>query len=445
MKKKYICVLCATAVLNVTGGALPSIAKEPKAKVPTYEESAQNLEIITLSNAIDKSLQASPRLQSAKAGLGAAKGAEQQAGYWANPEISVEAENIAGQKQYEGFESAEVTYGVSQQIEIGGKRSARKNIANKGYTLAELELESTRLNLIRNVMVAYADSVAAQEQVKLAREQKKLAAEVLESVKQRVDAAADPLYQKSKADVAYSTSLIALDKAEREYNVAKSKLSALWGEENTFFNLNSTDFFEISAPDELESINESLKNNPDYLRGDAEFDRSKAELNLEKANAIPDPKINVGVRDFRDGGDQAFVVGVSLPIPVLNRNQGNIAKVQHEMARTSANRQAERIDLATSLNSNWQELQNAYKQAKSLKSSIIPSAEKAFTLARQGYRAGKFPYLEVLDAQRTLSETREQYITTLKQYHSNRAEVERLTAKYMANNTKQGANHEEEK
>lgn len=443
MKKIYIGVLCATTVLSVMGGALPSIAKEPKAKTQTYEEPAQNLETITLSNSIDKALQASPRLQSAKAGLGAALGVKQQAGYLPNPEVSVEAENIAGQNQYEGFDSAEVTYGVSQQIEIGGKRSARKNIASKGYTLAELELESARLNLIRNVMVAYADSVSAQEQVKLARDQKKLAAEVLENVKQRVDAAADPLYQKSKADVAYSTSLIALDKAEREYNVAKSKLSALWGEGSTSFSLNSVDFFEISAPDEIEVINESLKSNPDYLRGDAEFERSKAELNLEKANAIPDPKINVGVRDFRDGGDQAFVVGVSLPIPVLNRNQGNIAKVQHEIARTSANRQAERIDLATSLNSNWQELQNAYKQAKSLKSSIIPSAEKAFTLARQGYRAGKFPYLEVLDAQRTLSETREQYITTLKQYHTNRAEVERLTAKYLVENTKQGENHEE--
>lgn len=443
MKKIYIGVLCATTVLSVMGGALPSIAKEPKANAQAHEEPAQNLEIITLSNAIDKALQASPRLQFAKAGVGVAQGIKQQAGYLPNPEVSVEAENIAGQNQYEGFDSAEVTYGVSQQIEIGGKRSARKNIASKGYTLAELELESARLNLIRNVMVAYADSVSAQEQVKLAREQKKLAAEVLENVTQRVNAAADPLYQKSKADVAYSTSLIALDKAEREYNVAKRKLSALWGEENTSFSLNSVDFFEISVPDNLEAINESLKNNPDYLRGDAEFERSKAELSLEKANAIPDPKVNVGMRDFRDGGDQAFVVGVSLPIPVLNRNQGNIAKVQHEMARTSANRQAERIDLATSLNSNWQELQNAYKQAKSLKISIIPSAEKAFTLARQGYRAGKFPYLEVLDAQRTLSETREQYITTLKQYHTNRAEVERLTAKYLVGNTKQGENHEE--
>ncbi len=442
MKITYISIICAAVALGCIGEPSQVMAKESnKTKAPAYEEPAQNE--IRLSDAIDKALQASPRLQSAQAGLGAAKGTEQQAGYLPNPEISVEAENIAGQNQYEGFDSAEVTYGVSQQIEIGGKRSARKNIASKSSTLAGLELESARLNLIRDTMINYADAVAAQEQVKLAREQKKQAAEVLENVTQRVNAAADPLYQKSKADVAYSTSLIALDKAEREYNVAKSKLSALWGEENTSFSLNSADFFEISVPDEFESINESLKNNPDYLRGDAEFDRSKAALSLERANAIPDPKVNVGVRDFREGGKQAFVVGVSLPIPVLNRNQGNIAKVQHEIARTSANRQAERIDLTTSLNSNWQELQNAYKQAKSLKSSIIPSAEKAFSLARQGYKAGKFPYLEVLDAQRTLAETREQYITTLRQYHSNKAEVERLTAKHIGN--KQGVSDEEKK
>lgn len=442
MKIIYASVLCAFVMLGILGKPSLVVAKEPKkVKILVQEEPALN--VIGLSDAIDKAIQASSRLQSAKSGVGIAQGAQQQAGYFPNPEISVEAENIAGQNQYKGFDSAEVTYGVSQQIEMGGKRFARKNIANKDFTLAGLELESTRLNLIRDVTIAYADAVAAQEQVKIAREQKKLAAEVLENVTQRVNAAADPLFQKSKADVAYSTSMIALDKAEREYNVAKQKLSVLWGDKAASFDLDSIEFFKISAPKMLESMSEAIKHNPDYLKSDVEFDRSKAALNLEKANAIPDPKINVGVRNFRDGGDQAFVVGVSLPIPVLNRNQGNIARMQHEVAKTSAENQIERLEISTSLNRNWQELQNAYTQAKILKTSIIPSAEKAFSLARQGYKAGKFAYLEVLDAQRTLFETKEQYNSTLKQYHTNKAEVERLTVVYTANKINQEANHEE--
>ena len=57
------------------------------------------------------------------------------------------------------------------------------------------------------------------------------------------------------------------------------------------------------------------------------LEQSKARLELEQANAIPDPRLSVGVRDFRDSGDQAFIVGVSLPIPVFNANRGNIEEL----------------------------------------------------------------------------------------------------------------------
>ncbi len=433
-------VVCALNLLCLIGASFPSAAQDINRTNSLYKEN-----IITLSNAIDKAVQASPWLHSAKSSIGIAQGEQLQAGYLNNPEISVEAENIAGQRQYKGFDSAEVTYGVSQEIEIGGKRTARKNIANKSFTIAELELESVRLNLIRNVMIAYADSVAAHEQVKIAEEQKKLAAEVLQNVKKRVNAAAAPLFQKSKAEVAYSTSLIALDKAEREYNIEKQKLAVLWGDSTTSFELDSKDFFEISVPKVPTSMSEAVKDNPDYLRLDEELNRAKAVLDLEKANAIPDPKVNVGVRDFRNSGNQAFIVGLSLPIPVLNSNQGNIAKAHNEISKTSADAEIKRLELTTNLNRNYQELENAYKQAISLETSIIPAAEKSFTLARQGYKAGKFAYLEVLDAQRTLFETKEQYNSTLKQYHTSKAEVERITAIHSVNKNNQEVNHEENK
>lgn len=74
-----------------------------------------------------------------------------------------------------------------------------------------------------------------------------------------------------------------------------------------------------------------------------------------------------------------------------------------------------------------EELINAYEQSNTLKGDIIPSAEKAFLLAREGYQAGSFPYLEVLDAQRTLFEVKENYVEALKAYHTASANVARLT------------------
>jgi len=77
-----------------------------------------------------------------------------------------------------------------------------------------------------------------------------------------------------------------------------------------------------------------------------------------------------------------------------------------------------------------QQLENAYVQAMTLKSKIIPSAQEAFSLAREGYGLGRFPYLEVLDAQRSLFAVKQQHIAALRQYHTARAVVERLTARH---------------
>lgn len=384
--------------------------------------------VISLAVALEKALANSPQLKSAGSAMLASKGERRQAGLLPNPEIGIEAENLAGQGPYKGTDSAELTYGVSQLIEIGGKRSARQSVAGKGYEIASFDYKAARLDLIRNVTAAYADAVAAQEEVKLAEDQQKLAGDVLQTVSKRVAAAAEPLIQKSKAEVALATSEIAFNKATRELEIAKKKLASLWGQDGDGFILDASDFFTIQPPVAPADTAKQLAATPDIARLDAELWRAKANLELEQANAIPDPTISVGVRDFRETGDQAFVVGLSLPIPVFNLNQGNIAKARHEVSKSEADKQVSALELSNELIRATQELQTAYDEAGSLKNTILPAAEKAFSLSREGYQAGKFPYLEVLDAQRTLFEARSQYNASLKNYHTHRAEVERLTA-----------------
>jgi len=144
------------------------------------------------------------------------------------------------------------------------------------------------------------------------------------------------------------------------------------------------------------------------------------------------------VRDFRGTGDQALMAGISIPIPVFNRNQGNIEKARHEVVKAESDAAATKLTARNSAFQAHEDMINAYRQADILKSTILPAAEKAFRLAREGYRAGKFAYLEVLDSQRTLFETRAQYIAALRDYHKARAETERLTAAHETKNETQG-------
>lgn len=309
-------LLCAT-ILSVQ----PALAEETilEATVSNDQPAAALVESpavrpagFTLKEAINKALIQSPRLKAFGSGVAAAKGEQSQAGAWANPQIGVQAENVSGSGSYKGFNSAEVNYGVTQQFLIGGKLSAQKDIAGRGVEIASLDEQSAALDIIRDVAITFADTVAAEENVRLATEQKALAEDVLKSVSTRVNAAAAPLVQKSRAEVERSTATIALDKANRERDIARKKLAALMGEERFTLPLDTSGFYDIRKPD-LVLNEEKLKNNPDLIKLESSFEQSKARLDLEKANAIPDPSVSVGVRDFRDTGDQAFLVGVSQP------------------------------------------------------------------------------------------------------------------------------------
>lgn len=422
-------LLCATVLTS-----MPAFA-EPEANVESKPPAAIEAPIassgFTLKQAITKALIQSPRLKAFGSGVAAAKGEQRQAGLWANPQIGVQTENISGSGAYKGFDSAEINYGVTQQFLIGGKLSAQKSIAGKGVEIASLAQQAAALDVIRDVAIAFADAVAAEENVRLATEQKALAEDVLNSVSIRVNAAAAPLIQKSRAEVERSTTVIALDKANRERDIARKRLAALMGEERFTLKLDSASFYEIRKQ-ELDQNEEKLKSNPDIVKLESSYEQSKARFALEKANAIPDPSVNVGIRDYRDSGDQAFMVGVSLPIPIFNANRGNIERARNEVSRTELDNRQFVLNASTELTQAQEQMQNAYMQAETLRTEILPAADKAFRLSREGYGVGRFPYLEVLDAQRSLFGVKQQQIDAIRAFHTARAQVERLTAVHVS-------------
>ncbi|MBN8543653.1 MAG: TolC family protein [Alphaproteobacteria bacterium] len=394
---------------------------------------------LQLDDAIAEALEHSPAMNSAKARVKASAGERTQAGAYPNPELGIEAENIGGDAPYDGFQSAEMTYGVTQQIEMWGKRSARKDAAHFGYDVAALDAEAIRLDVIRDVSVAYADAVAAQEKERYADEQHRIAGEELKSVSRRVAEAASPLMQRSKAEITVATSKFAQEEAKQEALVARKQLAVLMGRPQLSEALATDAFFAVESPKTVEE--ELLKATPDWVRWEREKKRATSLLELEKANALPDPTVNLGVRQFRDTDDKAFVLGVSLPIPVFDSNRGNIERARAEVSRSESDQQLALLDRQKDFARLQGALGTAYLQAISLRDTIIPAAEQAFGQSRYGYGAGKFQYLEVLDAQRTLFDARHQYITALRNYHTHKAELERIAG--LHHTPSEGDHHDE--
>ncbi len=389
---------------------------------------AQGAGIISLDDAIQKALRSSPRLESAAAAIRASEGEQRQAGAWQNPQLTVEAENFAGSGSYKGYSDAETTVGVSQLIELSGKPGRRADVAKEGISVSRISQNIETFALISDVKTAYSDAVAAQERLEMAQEQKNLAKKLFNEVSTRVDAAREPIIQKSKAEITLSSATFAEEKAARELDRAKTALANLWGGKESQYELQSDYFYIVEPPMAEQSVEELLEKSLYLKRMNAEQGRLQAIHRLEQIQAVPDPTVSVGMRDFRGADNQALVASVSFPLPVLNHNGGGIAQARENVTKAASDTQATRLSLMTELNQALTTMRNAYGNANNMKSSVLPAAEKAFSQSRKGYNAGKFPYLEVLDAQRTLFDVKGQYIDTLNEYHQAKATIDRLTA-----------------
>jgi cobalt-zinc-cadmium efflux system outer membrane protein len=381
---------------------------------------------LTKAEVIARAIAYSPKLKSFEAGIAAAAGTELQSHLLPNPDLTLETENFAGSGAYGGLRGTETTVGVAQFVELGGKRVARQASAAAQRHAAQLELNIVRLDLIRDVTRAFIEAVAAIETLKLATDLEATAKEVRDDVARRVSAARDPLYQRSRAEVALTNAMIARQHAADASAAARQKLARFWGDEGISQPLSDETFFAIGQAPELSSLEARLRDTPDLQRLDALKGARDAELRLAEAGVVPDLTLSAGVRRLQASRDTAFVAGVSLPIPIFNRNQGEIARAGAEVTRAVHDRQQASVDRAKELLDAWSEWQTSWNEADRLKGNAIPGAERAYIQVLSGFRQGAFQYLEVLDIQRTLFETRNAYIAAVARLQTARGEVERL-------------------
>lgn len=401
-------------VLPVQAADLAKLAEAPRASLSLDQ---------AIKNALEKSLVL--RAQVSKSG--AARADIDQARALPNPELSVEAENIMGDGPYDGFNSAEVTYGVTQLIEMPGKRSGRMNVAKSGAQRSDYETQAFRLELIQEVTIAFAEAVAAVETVNVLDQQRSLTQSVYDSVSAKVMAGKEPPIQGKKAQIALSNAKIALDRANRAVATKMQALSVLM-DGATYSSVDKNSLPVLAEPEALAVYKGRLMQTPDYFISQADIAQAEAHLAFEKANAVPDPTFNVGVRDFRDNNSQAFIAGVSLPIPVFNRNSATIAKSGHLLNAAKFEQRGNILKKETRLLQAYDDLVTAYRTVQTLQQEVLPGAQETFGIAQESYQVGKLGYLEMLDAQRTLFDARQEMNAAQLEYYRAKAAIDRLTA-----------------
>jgi cobalt-zinc-cadmium efflux system outer membrane protein len=292
--------------------------------------------------------------------------------------------------------------------------------------LADWNYETKRVDVLTQVSQAFIEALTAQQRLILTKQTQELANQMMVTTSARVQAGKVSPVEETKAKVVLASVQFELLRAQREMEAARKRLAATWGNTEPRFAAVKGDLDAVMSLPSLDSLRRRLDNNPDLARWATEITQREALISVEKSKAIPDVTATVGASKYLMPNDYALVVGFSMPLPVFNRNQGGIREAEHRLSRAEEDHRSAEVRITTLLNTIYQKLSTAYAEVSALRQDILPGAQSAYDAAREGYRFGKFGFLDVLDAQRTLFGAKSQYLLALSDYHKSAVELERL-------------------
>ncbi len=381
---------------------------------------------LTLASAVALSLSTNPALAAFNYELRATEARRIRAGYRPNPAIGLEVENLPGSGSRSGADATETTLSLSQVIELGGKRSRRVAEARLSGDLAAWDYEMRRLDVLAETTRRFIEVVAAQERLTLAAEVTDLAQTELNAVAERVKAARTSIVEQKKAEIAVARAKLDRDRAGHELQAARKSLAASWGNETPAFTSARAAFFDTRRTEAFGSLMARIGSNPDLARFATEVRLRESQLALARTGAVPDVTVSAGVRQFADANEWAGVFGVSVPLPFFDRGQADVYEALQMQGKTEALGRAIRVALAVQLFSAYQRQLQSVSELGTMAKEILPAAKEVLTETEEGYRLGRFSYLELADARRSLIELRRQNIETALIYHTSHAEIDRL-------------------
>jgi len=373
---------------------------------------------LTLEQAIDLAVRTNPVLRSAAQSVAVAEAVKSQAGLIVNPEFSALREGMQKGTRTQTFQ-------VSQRLELGGKRSARVDVAERERQLAIQDAAVVQAQLRADVTAAYFDALIAQERVELAQASVQVAEKATTAASKRVAAGRISPIEQSRSRVAEAGARLELAQAVSALALAQQALVALWGRTDTVNLSLQRPAVDVPALPSLDILLQQLEAGPQLQRARVQLEREQAQVRLERSQRVPDVTITVGSqRDDQIGRNQA-VVGVSVPLPLFNRNQGNVLAALRRTDKARSDLDVERIRVNRALSEAYQRTRLAQAEVASITSEILPIAQTTYDAAVTGFEAGKFSFFDVLDAQRTLFQTRAQYLRALSESYRSAADIGR--------------------
>lgn len=385
-------------------------------------------EVLSLPDAVTRTL---ARNQALRAGDQTVVAAERQADlYGLKPQwtIGAEVENVGGTGTVSGVKAAETTLRLGRVIELGGKRDARRAVGVLDIARSRNALDQTRLELATEATKRFVETLADQARAAVAAEDLALARELTATVNRWVQVGRSPESDLGLMQIAQEQADIEVEHAAHELTSAKVTLAALWNATEADFDAVGGDLFALPAPPAYDMLVARLAESPSWQGLALDTRTAQARERVAAASAKPDMTVHLGVRRLSLFNDTALIAGITVPLGTASRSGLSVAQAAAETNALDARAQAQHIEARQRLFTVYQELLHARTSFEAHHNRMIPTAEAALALTRKGFDAGRFSFVSLSQAQRTLLALRKAQIDAALRYHTLLADIERMTA-----------------
>jgi cobalt-zinc-cadmium efflux system outer membrane protein len=385
---------------------------------------------------VRRALASNGELAAARIEIEQARGRLRQAGLRPNP--TLEVEQTTG--RFTGSpDERETSVGVALPIELAAKRKRRIELAQAELEAVEAEVADRERRLTLEVMTVYAEALSALRELETTENLNQVDLQTARFVQARVNEGESAPLELNllRTEVDRLRSRRAL--VEGRLTTALLKLKALAGISDTEPLRLREDLATIRQPSFPQSVEAAitiaLRSRPDLRLARLNEEVAEAGLKLARASASPDltafTRYSVSRSAFEEtpvgvlrDRDKTLTFGISVSIPIFNRNQGNKAEAAAFISQARTRREFLEQIIRSEVQSAYARYEAARSAALTFEQGVIGRATENIRVIRAAYELGQFQITDLLAEQRRLLDSQREYTETLTEQHRALADLQ---------------------
>lgn len=381
---------------------------------------------VTLDEAIKMALAYNKSLLATRTTIEQSQHQETTAGLRPNPGLSASWSPLPLFKPDEGLgnylkDSSGVDVGLSYTIERGGKRGERLRAAKDTTSVTRSQVSDNERTLIFQVTSGFINVQLAESTLELAREN-------LKSFQNAVDIGESKFKSGGISENDYLKIKLEMLQFETDYEQAQldraqnlSDLRQLLGYDSVpadYDVAGAFDYLALSVTlDKLQKLAE--ENRPDLRAAIQSVTAAKSQLSLAESNGVQDLTVSADYLRTPIGGDKtanAAALGLSIPLAIFNRNQGEIARTRVAVTQAELQKASVLGQVLTDVRDAYEGLQRNDRIAQHYRSGYLEVSQKSRDISEYAYKRGASSLFDFLDAERSYRATQIGYRQALAAY-----------------------------